>query len=127
MATAAMGEAPASASTEVEDTTALDDMFDILVDWEEHGQTVEHLTPHPKAGLTEEQAPQASAGHENSRKRSVSLEEPTSSLGMRDRARQFETDERTHKQQRTQKRFRDEWDLDSNAESSTPSTEEVEP
>jgi len=87
----------------------------------------EHLTPHPKAGLTEEQAPQASAGHENSRKRSVSLEEPTSSLGMRDRARQFETDERTHKQQRTQKRFRDEWDLDSNAESSTPSTEEVEP
>lgn len=57
---------------------------------------------------------------------SVSLEEPTSSEGMRDRARQFESDERSNKQQRAHKRSREEWELDSNADSSTPSTEELE-
>mmetsp|Transcript_52535 Transcript_52535/g.112361 ORF Transcript_52535/g.112361 Transcript_52535/m.112361 type:complete len:338 (-) Transcript_52535:276-1289(-) len=89
----------------------VDDMFDILVDWDEVQTTVP--TEHSKQ--SKPVAP--SATDESLLNCSVSLNDPKAFAEMADRARQFNDVERSQKRRR----------IESDEDSVTPSTDQVEP
>ena len=120
MAAAATAAATAAGAGAFGEGTDVDDMFEILVDWEQSDAVLETPSKHGANEPTRKRAP---------RPPSTSLAEAVeASVGMADRAKQFESDKHSMKRQR-----KGDWECasndgsDSNADSSTPSTEEMEP